>query len=385
MALKKLGLIGLKNMGREHYTNLLTLVENGRIELAALCDNDSAALALPEVRHTVDQVHLLREQVASLTRMRVLELLHEKMQQVCPQPPALYSDYEEMLTKATLDGVIIATPNHLHREMAESALGRGINTLCEKPLATTVADCDAMLVAERESGAFLQVGLHMRYRRLYRYIKDLLDAGRLGNLKMVWCQEFRGDWNPEATHFDDGKGKLTNWRYMQVTSGGSIVEKLCHDFDLFGRLIGAVPRRIYAAGGKGVHKDRETIDHADICIEYENGVRLNLSMCMFAPNRRFKGRYIGFIGDQAVLDFENNSSSLTIFDRQGRVETHENVEENTRAGFHAGNASALQLQAFVESIERGTPPFAGAQIGRDSVAVAQAVQRSIEEGRVVEL
>ena len=115
-----------------------------------------------------------------------------------------------------------------------------------------------MPAAERESRAFLQVGLHMRYRRLYRYIKDFLDAGRLGNLKMVWCQEFRGDWNPEATHFDDGKG---------------------------------------------VHRDRGTIDHADISIEYENGVWLNLSMCMFASNRRFKGRYIGFIGDQAVLDF----------------------------------------------------------------------------------
>ena len=383
--MKKVGLIGLKHMGSEHYSNLIDMAAHGRIVLQALCDTDPFAMELPKVTGSLEQIKLVLSNRDSISRKRRLELLHETMQLVCSSPPALYSDYTEMLSSESLDGVIIATPNHLHREMAEATLAKSINTLCEKPLAPTVESCDAMIAAERKSTAFLQVGFHMRYRRLYRYIKDLIDARRLGKIKMIWCQEFRGDWNPEGSKVDNGSGDFINWRYLDSTSGGSLVEKLCHDFDLVSWWLGAQPVRVFAAGGKGVFQDRETIDHADISIEYPDGAKLNISMCMFAPNSRYRGRYMGIIGDEAVLDLDNKLSDVSIYNQNGRVERHQNVEVATRAGAHPGNASAIQLEAFVDSMENGTQPLAGSREGRDSVAVAHAAQRSIREGKVVVL
>ncbi len=385
MNTKRIALIGLKHMGTEHYTSLIQLAGTGRLAIQALCDTDSAALALPPVRRDVHEIEMMLSNSRTLSKRDRLGLLHEKMLQVCNDRPALYADYRDMLTKEPLDGIIVVTPNHLHREMVELALSKDINTLCEKPLAPTVADCDAMLEAERRSAAFLQVGLHMRYRKLCHFVKQLIDAKRIGDIKMMWSQEFRGDWNPDGTKVDDKSGRATNWRYLEQQSGGSIVEKLCHDLDLFAWWVGCPPRQVFAYGGKAVYTQRETIDHAAITVEYTNGAKLTITLCMFAPNSRFKGRYMGVVGDGGVLDLDIHSSSCTVYLRSGRVENYDNIEEQTKAGFHPGNASFLQLVAFLDCMDNGKKPFADSQIGRDSVAVGVAAQESLRDGRVVDL
>lgn len=381
----KLGLIGLKHMGSEHYTNCVEMAAKGHIELSALCDNDPKALELPHVERDIKQIDRSLENCSWFDAWSRLRLLHEKMLQTSAHSPALYDNYQSMLQSERLDGVIISTPNHLHRKMTVYALSKDINVLCEKPLATNVEDCDAMIEAENRSKAFLQVGFAMRYRKLMKFIKKLIDEKRIGEVKKIWCQEFRDDWNPQGTRFTDKNGTPTNWRHLEKESGGSILEKLCHDFDLFAWWTGSRPHRVLAIGGKAVHKNRENIDHADILVECESGVTLNVSLCMFAPHKRFKGRYIGVIGDKGIIDFDNKLGECYVYHSCGEIEHLTSIEEETRAGFHPGNASSIELRAFVDNIENNTPPFAGSSIGRDSVAVCIAAQQSIYEGRMVEL
>ena len=385
MGQPRLALAGVKNMGCEHYSHLLTLAERGDIELVALCDKDADALRLPPRQHSRQQLEVMLGHVQELGKQHRLDVLHEKMQHVCASLPRLYTDFDEMLARETLDGLLIVTPNYLHRTMAEKALARDIPVLCEKPLAPTVADCEAVAAAERASKAFVQVGLHMRYRKLNRDIKELLDANRLGKLKMIWCQEFRGDWNPSGTRCPDRNGMMTNWRCLQDPSGGSIVEKLCHDLDIFRWWIGAPPLRVAAFGGHGVHRDRETVDHADILVAFANRVQVNISLSLFAPNHRFRGRYMGLIGDQAVLDFENLGNGFTVYRADGETVEHRNIEPETVPGFHAGCGTRLQLEDFVNCITGGGVPFASSRIGLESVALAAAAELALAEGRIVEI
>lgn len=381
---KRIGLIGLRHMGNEHYLNLLELARQGRLELVALCDNEPSTLELPPVRHSLETIRLLLAATPTDKNER-LRLRHEIMQQVCAPQPAMFTDYRQMLERVAMDGLIVCTPNFHHREMVSAALARDINVLCEKPLAPNVEDCQAILDAEAQSAAFVQVGLHMRYRVLNHHIKQLLDDGRLGDLKMAWCQEFRGDWNPDASRTEDVNGQPTNWRYLQAASGGSLVEKLCHDFDLFAWWIGAPAVSVSAMGGRGMFTDRETIDHANILVQYANDVQLNVSLCMFSNNHRFKGRYMGLIGELATLDLDNALTGCVLYRHDGTTERFDNVEPITPPGYHAGKASLRQLDSFIDCLESRTAPLADAKIGRDSVAVAQAAEQAIREQRVVEV
>jgi predicted dehydrogenase len=384
MSRPRIGIIGIKHMGREHYTNTLHMVTAGKAELVALCDIDETALVFPQVTHTVAEIDFMLANIKTIGMENRLPLLHEKMVQVCEVHPAVFTDYRKMMDEVELDGVIIVTPNFMHREMVEYALERNINVLSEKPLGTDSADCRAMIEADRKSEAMLQVGLHMRYRKLNNVVKELLDAGELGRISKIWCIEHRGDWHPNGTRVPDKNGNLTNWRYLQHATGGSIVEKLCHDFDLFSWWLGSKPTSVYATGGNAVYKDRETIDHADIIVRYENGVHLNVNLSMYAPNQRFQGRLMGVIGERGVLDHETRTSDFTIHYRDGSTREYTNVERATTQGYHPGNATVLELEAFLRCIETGEKPHADALVGLRSVMIGELAERSIQERREIE-
>lgn len=284
----RLGIIGIKHMGREHYTNVLNLVASDRAELAALCDIDASALEFPKPESAPAQIDLMLANPATVGRDRRLSLLHQKMVQVSSSLPAVYTHYRRMMDGTELDGVVVVTPNVLHREMVRYALERNISVLCEKPLGTTAANCRRMIEYEKASEVFLQVGLHVRYRNLNTVIKDLLGAGSLGSVSKVWAIEHRGDWDRDGTRVADESGTPTNWRYLQEASGGTIVE-------------------------------------------------------------------------------------------------HKNGEGATLRDHHAGNATVLELEAFIRSIESGERPHADAIVGLRSVLIGELAERSIAEGKELEV
>ncbi len=81
-----------------------------------------------------------------------------------------------------------------------------------------------MITAARETGKVLQVGLVCRYAKIFRAMRRLIDAGRIGRPVLAWCHEFR-------VPFPIGRGRA--WRYSQKLSGSALLEKNCHHFDLF--------------------------------------------------------------------------------------------------------------------------------------------------------
>ena len=200
----------------------------------------------------------------------------------------LMSDYRELLASPDVDAIVICTPNDHHIEVLRDAFRTGKHCLVEKPLCTEVAHlAEAEALAEQalaearaaqRAEPCLWCGMEYRFMpTISRMIRDA-DAGVIGELRMLTIREHRfpflrkvGDWNRHTSR-----------------TGGTLVEKCCHHFDLMRRILRAEPVRIIASGGQDVNHLSETyggrrsdiLDNAYVIIDFDNGARAMLDLCM---------------------------------------------------------------------------------------------------------
>lgn len=94
----------------------------------------------------------------------------------------VYKNYEDMLNDSQIDAVCVLTPNNTHAEISIAALGSGKHVLCEKPMATTIEDCEAMVLASKEAGKSLMIGLNQRLARAHQVAKQLIEEDSIGRI-----------------------------------------------------------------------------------------------------------------------------------------------------------------------------------------------------------
>jgi predicted dehydrogenase len=279
-----------------------------------------------------------------------------------------FSDWREVLALDELDAVIVALTNDQHHEAATAALRGGKHVLCEKPLGLNIGQCNEIIDAAGESGKILQIGHEMRFQRLYRRMKEMIDHGAIGDLQLMWCREFRGPMRP-------------GWRSSEVLTGGTILEKNVHHLDLFNWMMDCPPVRVSAHGGTNVLKDREILDNAQILIEYEGGRRASLELCLFAP---YGGDCeIGACGDLGRIDTRNQALELVHhrFDVPDR-QVMQIADEGDAANFidssgRVDRGIGPELEHFVECIRHDRTPLNDGPSARLAVAVCLAAQESI--------
>ena len=131
-------------------------------------------------------------------------------------------DWEELARAPDIDAVAIAAPNHLHARMAIAALEAGKHVLVEKPLATTVEDCDRVVDAVRRTGCLLSVGHELRLSEQWAAVRRLVQEGALGSLAYANLALFRFPYRP-------GGG---GWRNDTARVGSWILEEPVHFYDL---------------------------------------------------------------------------------------------------------------------------------------------------------
>ncbi|MDQ1255498.1 MAG: Gfo/Idh/MocA family oxidoreductase [Candidatus Hydrogenedentes bacterium] len=141
---------------------------------------------------------------------------------------------DALLASDDIDAVVVVAPNHVHRLYAEAAMRAGKHVFCEKPLAMTVEDADALLDAAAETGRVLMVGHVTRYMPMYLKVAEVLDSGLLGAPKAAYVNRM---------HSNAGR----SWRMDPAEGGGIVFDLLIHDFDLLGWYMGK-PKRVVARG-----------------------------------------------------------------------------------------------------------------------------------------
>lgn len=147
---------------------------------------------------------------------------------------------EDLLAADGIDAVLVCSPNHLHRAQAEAALRAGKHVFCEKPLALSVSDADAVLDAAVGTGRVLMVGHLTRHTAAYAAVADLLESGRMGTVAAMHASRLQVAGNAGA------------WRMRPELGGGAAFDLLLHDFDLMHWYLGA-PRMVFASGTPHPH------------------------------------------------------------------------------------------------------------------------------------
>ena len=357
------GLIGCGSMGREHMLNLHAM---GGARVTAVADPHGPS----------------RDAAAAL---------------VDGWRPALFEHHAELLASGLCDALVIAAPNHRHAEILRDALATELPILVEKPLVTTIDDGLDLLQRARGRRAITWVAQEYRYMPPVAEMIRLAHEGAIGRLHQVAIREHREPFYPKVDH----------WNRFSVNTGGTLVEKCCHYFNLMELILGERAQRVFASGGQRVnHLDEryggrtpDILDSAFVVVEYASGARALLDLCMFAENS-VDNEQISITGDAGKL--ESLLPSLTL--RQGLradwgrrevwgqpsgtgcgVAVRRVWDTNIRyAGQHFG-ASYIEHQRFAHALREGLPAEIPLDEGLRSVAVGLAAHRSLDTGLPVAL
>lgn len=285
-----------------------------------------------------------------------------------------FSDWREVVALDDLDAIVVALTNDQHHAAAIAALRAGKHVFCEKPLGLSLAECDEIIAAAGEARRVLQIGHEMRFQRLYGHMKEMITRGDIGDLQLMWCREFRGPMRP-------------GWRSSEAVTGGAILEKNVHHFDLFNWMMDCAPVRVSAHGGTNVLTDREILDNAQILVEYEGGRRASLELCLFAPNGG--DCEIGVCGDKGRIDTRNQALEL-VHHRFGPPDrTVMKIADDGDAANFTDSSGRIdrgirpQLEHFLECIRHDRVPLNDGNSARLAVAVCLAAQESIRRRETV--
>jgi len=340
------GLIGCGMMGKGHIGSLEPLEG---VELVALADTCESSL----------------------------ESALEKLGREVPT----YSAHAEMLEKEELDACVVATPNHTHADIVCDVLAH-CHVLSEKPMATTIADANRIVQAVRKSGRIYQIGLELRYEPYHQRSHELIEHGGLGDVRQLWIKEFRGPW----------QRKVEDWITQKARSGGALLEKDCHHFDLFNWFTGATPVKVTGFGTVDLVYGPETfsvtpdvLDNAQVVVQYDTGAVATLMLNMYCLHY-LDGLELGVIGRDGYLQSSATEKSILLTSRETGERTTINCKtpEAIRRRSHGGSVYYEHV-AFAESVRTGRKPLADELVGWWSTVVALAAERAVAEERVVEI
>lgn len=194
----------------------------------------------------------------------------------------VYDSLEAASDDPQVDGLIICTPNYTHIDVVREVVKSGKHILLEKPMATNIRDAFEITRIADNYEAVFQIGLQYRYKAIYvEAIYEGLARRSIGEIKTVSILEHR-------IPFLD---KVKQWNKFSKFSGGTLVEKCCHYFDLLNLFAQSRPKTVFATGGMAVNfigfeydnQKSDILDNALVTIVYENGVRASFNLCMFSP------------------------------------------------------------------------------------------------------
>ena len=322
--------------------------------------------------------------------------------------PSTTTDWHELLGREDINAVGVFTPDNLHAEPTIAALQAGKHVYCEKPMAITTADCDAMLRAWKESGKQLMVGMNMRYMDPFLTLKDIMESGQLGEVKAVWVRHFVGF---------GGFAYFHDYRANSKGSTGLLLQKASHDIDMIHFLTGRFTKRVvgmgaldYFGGDKPDDLICEDCDEKDTCPEFST--RELKTMCCFRKEVDVEDHSMVMmdLGDirasyvQCHYATETTRNYLVI-GTEGHAELTDNrlvvktqkanqTKARARASFATatydigpavgghGGADPRICKAFLDLVLEGKEALTTPLAGRMAVAVGCAATESIRNGNV---
>lgn len=303
------------------------------------------------------------DQVDGIELAAVAEINPERRSQLeAKYAVKTYNDYNELLQRENIDAVLVALPHKLHVDASLAALQSGAHLLVEKPLATTVEGCDAIIDAAKAAGKTLMVGHTHHFIPNVMEAREIVRSGELGDILMATDAIYAPYFTPQRPRwfFDADMAGGGSW----VANGVHLVDRTCW-------IMGELPQSVYAR--MQFHPDMPRLETSvTATLTFPSGKAATILMAMLANGPKEEGEVLGTEGSVRFSAFRD------IVRSDGRQ-----VTPVTPRFTH--NARAAQLQAFRQAIETGQEPPVTGEWGRAIVRTILAAYRSHEIGEPVSL
>ena len=278
-----------------------------------------------------------------------------------------YTSAEEMFDKEELGGAILATPPKSHYPLTKMAADKGIHVLAEKPMASTVEDCQKMIDTCRDRKVTLMIGHKKRFVPVLLRLKELTE-GELGPISYMLHRYP----HPGMSHKD--------WFWQEDDGGGPILENAVHAADILGFLMGDV-ERVYAEGGTFFAPERKPqIDCAVYTLRFKSGAIATVGAGMVSMSGfNFEDFYIA--NENGVAEVSGRFDSAEVI-RYALRSDPGNLHEEKYPGADAFKA---EIQHFIECSRTGTEPRASGEAGKKAIAICRAVKKSAQISEPVEV
>ncbi len=284
-----------------------------------------------------------------------------------------FSSLEAALEWGEFEAVIITTPTFTHASLAVMAAQAGKHIFLEKPMALTLAECDAIIDATRYAGVHLQLGFMRRFDPEFEAAWKRIQAGEIGQPMLI-------------KSLGHGPGLPPPWARDLKTSNGMLAEVNSHDWDCVRWLMSSNPQRVYAeiANFKGAIYGVDTphfYDNAIVNIRFESGALGSISgvcPCEYGYDAR-----VEIVGERGIMQIGQLQGQAIVVctDRERGL----NIPIYRTWPQRFAWAYIRELEHFIGCIQRDTPPRVGGEDGRWAVAGVLAATKSFLEERPVSL
>ncbi|NED96598.1 Gfo/Idh/MocA family oxidoreductase [Phytoactinopolyspora alkaliphila] len=267
------------------------------------------------------------------------------------------------------DGVVVCSENAHHRAHVERAAAAGAHVLCEKPLATSVADAEAMVRACAEAGVHLMVAYPVRFSPAFTALREAVEKGAVGAVRAIT--------GTNNGRLPAGRAWFTD---PALAGGGAMTDHTVHVADLVDSLLSGTPAvSVYAQSNRVLHHDDVSVETAGlVSVEYENGVVMTVDCSWSKPDTypTWGGLTLQVVGSAGVADMDAFGQRVDGFA----------AEQGTQVWlpYGAGADDAL-LDAFLEGIRTGVPPQPDGMVGVRTAQIVEAGYASAASGQPVRL
>lgn len=356
-----------------------------------------AAIGLGNRSEILESAHSPQEGIRVTTGIDVSERARSEFLDRFPGAQ-VWSDYRQLLQEPGPDAVFVLSPDYLHKEQACALLGAGIPVFLEKPIATTVADADAILNTARTTGTKLFLGHNMRYFPCILKMKEVIDSGSIGRIEAVWVRHFVAY---------GGDAYFRDWHSESRYSTGLLLQKAAHDIDIIHWLAGSYTRKVVAMGKLSVY-DRlprrkpaepgdatfrtehwppeeqsgfsptiDVEDHSMVLMQLANGVQASYTQCHYTPDAHRNYTFIGTRGRVENIG-DHGRCRIAVYTSRHDDQAQPDVVHDIETGDDEhGGADPVMIRSFLDYLLDRDKPNTSPIAAREAVATGCTATESL--------
>ena len=308
----------------------------------------------------------------------VCDIVPERVEETAAQYGAkAFTDYQELLDQVKPDIVSVCLPNYLHAPVSIAALEAGAHVLCEKPMATSTEEGEAMIKAAKENNRKLMIAHNQRFVASHQKAKELIEAGELG--KIYSFRTAFGHGGPEGWSID-GKD---SWFFKKDQAFiGAMGDLGVHKSDLIRYILGEEFTEVAAIVEGNAKTDSDVDDNAVCLLRSESGIIGTLT-ASWAYNSSEDNSTVIY-GEKATLRLEDDPDySLIASYTNGQTVKYElgQIQSNDAGG----QTTSHVIDHFIESIQADRDPLITGEEGLKSLNIILAALESSETGKRIKI